>query len=223
MAKGAYFRPEFFAFLSELKAHNDRDWFQANKARYEEFVRDPFLRLIADLAPGFREIDSRVVVDPSPNRGSMFRIYRDTRFSADKTPYKTHVAAHFRMAGASAGTVPGYYLHFEPGESMIGGGVWHPEPRAVQKIRAGIVERSKEWGKVRSGFALIGETLKRPPAGYRAEHPLIEDLKRKDFAAVLPVSEEEVLGARLEKVLIGRFKKIAPFVSFLDAALRGRV
>src|SRR4051794_26899448 len=106
MGTAKYFGPELFEFLSELKNNNDRDWFAANKARYEAQVRDPILRLIVDLQPGFREINPKIVVDASPSRGSMFRIYRDTRFSADKTPYKTHAAVHFKHARAKEGTAP---------------------------------------------------------------------------------------------------------------------
>jgi uncharacterized protein (TIGR02453 family) len=219
MAKSAYFGPELFEFLTDLKNHNDREWFAENKARYEAVVRDPFLRLIGDLQPGFHDLNPKIVVDPSPNRGSMFRIYRDTRFSADKTPYKTHVAAHFKYARANPGAMPGYYLHLEPGECMLGAGVWHPEPRAVQRIRSAIVSKSAEWKKVRGGLELIGESLKRPPAGYGADHPLIEDLKRKDFAAIVPLKESEVLGTKLVSVLLARFREIRPLVEFLTSAV----
>src|SRR5712691_7865163 len=135
MSGEAYLTRGAFEFLKELRAHNNRDWFQAHKEQYEKQVREPFLRLIADLAPGLKKIDSSFVADPSPNGGSMMRIYRDIRFSKDKSPYKTYVAAHFWQAKGKEGTAPAYYLHLEPGASSIGGGIWQPEPSALKRIR----------------------------------------------------------------------------------------
>src|SRR5215813_10717345 len=135
MTMNGYFRPGLFRFLKDLKTHNERAWFQANKQRYEADVREPFLRLIADLAPTLKKIGGGFAADPSPNGGSMMRIYRDIRFSKDKSPYKTYAAAHFWHAKGKAGAAPGYYLHLEPGNSVIGGGIWQPEPKALKKIR----------------------------------------------------------------------------------------
>jgi uncharacterized protein (TIGR02453 family) len=224
MAKSAYFTAELFRFLSDLKSHNERDWFLANKSRYEEQVRDPFLRLIADLQPGFAKINPRIVVDPNPTRGSMMRIYRDIRFSADKTPYKTNVAAHFKHAKAKDDAVPGYYIHLAPGECMIGAGIWHPEPRGALKIRNAIVADPKRWKQVTTGkkfgtACMIGESLKRPPAGIDPKHPFIEDLKRKDFAVSVPFDDSEVLGPNLLKLMLDRFSGTAPFVQFLSDAV----
>src|SRR5690349_1473210 len=95
MAKAAHFTPDFLRFLRDLEAHNNRDWFQKNKERYENSVRDPFLRLVADLQPRLKKLSPNIVADPSPVGGSMMRIYRDIRFAKDKTPYKTAVMAHF--------------------------------------------------------------------------------------------------------------------------------
>ncbi len=223
--KPAYFGPDLFQFLSDLKEHNDRDWFQANKTRYEEQVRDPFLRLIADLRPGLEKINPRIVVDPSPTRGSMMRIYRDIRFSADKSPYKTHIAAHFAHAKAKDDAAPGYYIHLAPESCMTGAGIWRPEPRAVLKIRNAIVADEKRWRKVTSGqkfgsaCMMIGESLKRPPAGFHPNHPLIEDLKRKDFAISSPLKDSDVCGPNLLKLLLESFRATAPFVQFLSEAI----
>ena len=224
MAKSTYFGPEVFQFLTDLKKHNDREWFLANKTRYEEQARDPFLRLIADLQPGFEKINPRIVVDPSPSRGSMMRIYRDIRFSADKTPYKTNLAAHFKHAKAKDGAIPGYYIHIAPGECMIGAGIWQPEPREAQKIRNAIVAEPKRWQKLTAGkkfgtACMIGESLKRPPAGIDPNHPLIEDLKRKDFAVSVPLEDSDVCGPNLLKLLLGNFQAAAPFVQFLSEAV----
>ncbi len=123
-----YFTPELFQFLRELRRHNDRKWFLQNKERYEIAVRDPFLRLIADLGPLLKKFSPHFLADPSPVGGSMMRICRDLRFSKDKTPYKTSVSAHSGHESAMDGASPAFYLHLEPGNSSIGGGVWRPPP-----------------------------------------------------------------------------------------------
>ena len=151
MSANGYFARASLQFLIDLKTHNNREWFQANKDRYESVVREPFLRLISDLAPELKKIGPGFIADPSPNRGSMMRIYRDIRFSKDKSPYKTHVAAHFWGAKGKTGTGPAYYIHFEPGASVVGGGVWEPEPKALKKIRDRIVAKPEEWRRAVSG------------------------------------------------------------------------
>ncbi len=141
MARGeAPFGNELFRFLKELKAHNDREWFQANKGRFEAEARDPLLRFIGDFSVPLAGISRQFAADPRPVGGSMFRIYRDTRFGKDKTPYKTHLAAHFPYRGPGTLGVhgPGFYLHLEPGASFAGGGLWHPEPEALFKVRQAI-------------------------------------------------------------------------------------
>jgi uncharacterized protein (TIGR02453 family) len=219
MTRNAYFGPGVFQFLVDLKAHNDRDWFLANKARFEEQARDPFLRLIADLRPGFEKISPRIVVDPSTTRGSMLRIYRDIRFSANKTPYKTHLSAHFWHAKAKPEAVPGYYIHVEPEACMLGAGAWRPEPRGAQKIRNAIVADPKRWKQVRSKHNLVGETLKRAPGGIDPQHPLIDDLKRKSFEVTMPLKESDVCSPNLLKVILAAFQSTAPYVQFLTEAV----
>jgi len=155
----------------------------------------------------------------------MMRIYRDTRFSKDKSPYKTHVAAYIRHARGREGGTPGYYLHIEPGSSMIGGGVWRPEPGALRKIREQIAAKPKAWKRVSeryrrgSGWSMEGETLQRPPAGYAANHPLIDDIKRRDFVVVSSLTDEEVCGNGFQRLVLARFRSIAPFLQFLADAL----
>ena len=134
-----YFTPESFAFLRELRENNNRDWFAANKQRYEREVRDPALRFISDFGPHLLRIAPRLVADP---RRSMFRIYRDTRFSRDKSPYKTHIGIHFFHEKAkAAASVPGFYLHISPGESFAAAGIWHPDPRSLGKVREAIAAK----------------------------------------------------------------------------------
>jgi len=128
--------PELFRFLKDLKGHNDREWFQANKARYETEARNPVLQLIGGFEGPLAAISRHFNADPRPMGGSLFRIYRDTRFSKDKTPYKTHLGVNFRHRAEGAGGVhgPGFYLHLEPGECFAGGGLWHPDPEALFKV-----------------------------------------------------------------------------------------
>lgn len=137
MAAETYFTHDLFKFLSELRAHNNREWFLQNKERYEQQAPDPLLRFITDLGPGLRKVNSHIVADPRPTGGSMMRIYRDIRFSKDKSPYKTSVAAHFWHEKGREGATPAYYMHLEPGGSLIGAGIWRPEPGALKKIRKG--------------------------------------------------------------------------------------
>ena len=132
MARKAHFTPALFRFLGELRLHNDREWFERSKERYLLDVRDPMLRFISDFAPVLRKIAPCLVADPSPVGGSLFRLHRDTRFSSDKTPYKTNVAAHFRHEAGRGVHGPGCYLSLAPDEVTVGGGVWHPEADALR-------------------------------------------------------------------------------------------
>jgi len=224
MASERYFSRSLFEFLRELRTHNERDWFLKNKKRYEQEVRDPFLHFIGDLAARFHNINPHIVVDPSPNGGSMMRIYRDIRFSKDKSPYKVSVAAHFWHEKGKEGATPAYYLHLEPHGSLIGSGIWRPEPGALKKIRDAIVADPKRWKQITSAGQLgyckmTGESLQRPPRGYDVNHPLIEDIKRRDFTLGRSLTDREVLGQDFLNVVLADCRKTAPFVTFLSKAL----
>jgi uncharacterized protein (TIGR02453 family) len=215
---GAYFHPPFFRFLRELAKHNDRDWFQANKPRFEKDVRDPFLAFIGALKPRLLTVSKHFVVDPRPVGGSLFRIHRDVRFSADKSPYKTHMAAHFSHAHGG-GSAPGFYLRVEPGESLAGAGLWRPEAAALGNIRNAMVAAPKEWKRATHGLTLDGEVLKRPPKGCDPEHPLIEDLKRKDFISGTTYREAEVCAPGFLERYVEDARARAPLVRFLCRAI----
>lgn len=217
---GLRFGLELFRFLEELKAHNDRAWFEANRPRYEAEARGPMLAFIERLSERLPEVSPHFVADARPVGGSMFRIHRDTRFSKDKTPYKTSLAAHFRHRTADNPHTPGFYLRLEPGGSLGGGGIWRPDSVALGKIRDRIVSEPEEWGAVlASGIALEGDALKRPPAGYDREHPFVEDLKRKDFVTTTPFSEDEVCAQDFLERYLESCRKTAPLVAFLTRAL----
>jgi uncharacterized protein (TIGR02453 family) len=225
MEQHSYFTNDLFRFLEELRRHNERDWFRRNKERYETTVHGPFISFIGDLGAPLRKINPYMVADPRPVGGSMMRIYRDIRFSPDKTPYKTSVAAHFWDARGKEGATPAYYLHLEPGSSMIGAGIWRPAPGALKKIRDAIVADSKRWRRVtsaadfRSSCGTAGQSLKRPPAGYDPKHPLIEDIKRKDFATSSPLDDREVCGPYFMRSVLDAFRASAPFIEFLSDAV----
>jgi uncharacterized protein (TIGR02453 family) len=217
----AYFRPSLFAFLRQLKAHNTRDWFLANRDRYVSEVEAPVLQFIHDLAPRLAAISPAFVVDPKRTGGSMYRIYRDTRFSTDKSPYKTHVAASFaHRAKKDIASVPGFYLHLESGDSMGGGGIYHPDMPALNRIRLGIVHDRKGWAQVkRLGIAIEGDTLVRAPAGFDTRDPFIEDLRRKDFYALTPFSQRDVCAADFMDRYVESCERVAPLVAFVTRAL----
>jgi len=215
------FTPALFDFLRDLAAHNDRAWFEANRDRYEQHVRLPLLRFISDLGPALAKVSKSFVADPRPVGGSMFRIYRDTRFSKDKSPYKTHAAAQFRHRDASGDVhAPGFYLHLEPGEPFGGGGLWHPEPADLSRVRERIIAKPKEWaGVVRGGVEILGDKLKRPPAGFDPAHPYIEYLKYKDLYVGGDLTEREVCSADFIDRYVDTCRNAAPLVRFLCKAL----
>jgi uncharacterized protein (TIGR02453 family) len=223
----ATFRPATFAFLRDLRAHNDREWFQANKARYTRDVLEPALEFIRDFAPELRKISPHFQAVAKPVGGSLFRIYRDTRFSHDKTPYKTHVGIHFRHESSKDAHVPVFYLHLEPGDSFVGTGIWRPETAVARQIRQAIVAKPHAWkravgGKFASTYQFTGELYKRPPAGVDPEHPLIGDLKRKSFVGMAPLTQRSVTSADF----IGEFAEMcragAPLLRFLCDAVGAR-
>lgn len=214
--KQAYFAPELFNFLLELRYNNHRAWFQANKHRYEILVRQPFLRFIEDFAPRLHKISPDYIAGSR----SLFRIHRDTRFSANKSPYKTHAAAQFRHRLGQDVHVPGFYIHLEPDQCFLGAGMWMPEPENLRRIRAAIARQDDRWLELRQQLELDGEgKLTRPPKGYSADHPLIEDLKQRSFTVSLSLREEEVLSEKLLATTESAFRKLLPLNQFLSAVL----
>ncbi len=221
----AHFSRYTFDFLRQLKGQNNRPWFQRNKGRYVSDVRDPVLRFIAAAGPGLKKISPHFVADASPTGGSMMRIYRDIRFSKDKTPYKAGVGVHFRHARGGEGASPAFYLRIEPDNSAVGGGIWRPEPRALARIRDAIAAHPKQWAlatsgrEFRSACGMGGESSHRPPRGYDPAHPFIEDIKRKDFAVSTGFSDAQVCGSDFMAAFLDVLRISAPFMKFLTEAL----
>jgi len=217
---GPYFNAEFFDFLKQLKRNNRREWFAKNKPRFESVVRDPCLRFITEAAEPLNDISPQIVADPSPNGGSLFRIYRDIRFSENKQPYKTHIGIQFRHAAEKKDVhAPGFYFHLEPGQYFLAAGSWRPESKQLNSIRQAIVAKPEHWTKAVSKLTLDGEVLSRPPRGFAADHPLIEDLKRKDFIALVEFSESQICGPKFMKDFTKACQQISPLVEFLSQAL----
>lgn len=221
----AYFSARTFRFLKDLAANNSREWFLANKDRYEADVREPSLRLVADLAAPLAKISTHFVADPRKQGGSLFRIHRDTRFANDKTPYKTWSGARFAHERAKQIPAPSFYLHIQPGGCFAGGGIWHPESPTLKKIRDFLVDNPAAWKRgvhaksFRDKFEFWGESLIRPPRGFDADHPLIGDLKRKNFAAGTNFANNVALSDELLPHIVATFKGVAPLNDYLCAAL----
>jgi len=220
------FTPELFSFLRDLERNNDREWFAAHKSRYVEHVRDPLLGFIEAFEPRLRRISPHFVADASPTGGSMFRIHRDTRFSKDKSPYKTHAAAQFRHEMAGSVHAPGFYLHLAPNNVFAGAGLWRPDSASANAIRERIAAQAVAWKRIVAGgpfasgaLAQAGESLKRPPRGFDPEHPAIDDLKRKDFIAVAMFDERVACSPDFLDRFTEACRAARPFMKFITEAV----
>lgn len=196
-----------------------------NKSRYIETVQRPSWDLIEHLAKPLSKVAPFIVANPEKSGGSLMRIYRDTRFSKDKTPYKNYVGMHFRHDAGKDIHAPGIYLHFAADECFVAAGCYRPEPSVLAKIRAAIDEDGKSWTKARDDrkfrqhYTLWGESLKTTPRDYPRDHPLIDDLKRKDFIGVSPLTRDEVVSDELLPMIIERTKAARPIMRFLCEAI----
>jgi uncharacterized protein (TIGR02453 family) len=219
------FPKDFFAFFRELKANNNRPWFEDNKQRYRDSVQAPMSEFIAAMAPHVRKISKHFVCDPRPNGGSMFRIYRDVRFAKDKRPYKENAGCYFRHAGGRDVHAPGFYMHFAPADVFFGGGSWMPDPASLAKIRGAIAAKPAAWKKVGADAAfkktfgtVQGDALMRPPRGFAPDHPLIADIKRKSFFAMHEANQTVAQSPKLVGDVAAVFKSASPLMKFLCAA-----
>jgi len=187
--------------MRDLKANNDREWFNENKPRYIKDLKEPALAFILDFGQYLDRISPHFRADPRGNGGSLFRIYRDVRFSKNKSPYKTHTGIYFKhLAGKDAHT-PGFYLNLEPGHNWVGVGIWRPDSPTLKRLRECVVDHPDKWRQAVQNkafaqkFTVTGSRLKRPPKGFDPEHPLLEVLKLKDFTAIAPLNQRQVTGA----------------------------
>lgn len=216
----------FFAFLRDLAANNDRTWFEANKQRYRDNVLAPVSAFIEAMAPKLRKISPHFVADPRPNGGSMFRIHRDTRFSKDKSPYKTNTGVQFRHAAGKDAHAPGFYLHLEPKRIFYGGGLWMPPPAMLNAIRQKIADQPGAWAKARNapsvketfGDLANGDPLARPPRGFDASHPHADDIRKRSFFVTVDASEADAGKTAFLGDVAEAYAGARPFMRFLTQA-----
>jgi len=208
-------------FLKELAGNNNREWFKENKTRYEEQVLDVALRFIQSMHDPLHDMAPHFVAQATRVGGSLMRVYRDTRFSKNKLPYKTNIGIQFRHEQAKDVHSPGYYLHIAPDEVFVGAGMWRPDSDALSGIRERIVDKSAEWQRAsqdktfRRHYKLNGESLMRPPRGFDKDHEFIDDIKRKSFIAVRNLPADSPLGSGFQKTVESSFKAAEPFMRFL--------
>jgi len=219
------FNKATLAFLDELAANNNRTWFDENKPRYEALVREPALDFIEAMGPILEKFAPHFRADPRKMGGSLMRVYRDTRFARDKTPYKTNIGIQFRHELGKDVHAPGFYVHISTDECFLAVGCWHPDADALGLIRDLIAQKPEKWFSARdhkkfvAHWMLSGDSLSRPPRGYAADHPAIEDLKRKDFIGVAPLSLADVTAPGFVSLAGEQFAASAPFMKFLCDAL----
>jgi uncharacterized protein (TIGR02453 family) len=212
-------------FLKQLARNNERAWFNENKQRYEECVRAPALDFIEAMAPELKKLSPHFRAIPRKVGGSLMRVYRDTRFANDKTPYKTNIGIHFRHELAKDVHAPGFYVHIEPRNCFVGAGIWHPESRVLTQIREFIADNPNAWKQAttnrtfKKNFFFAGDSLKRPPRGFAPDHALIVDLKRKDFIACRNFDDNEILTAGFRTFVYKAFKQADALMSYLCMAV----
>lgn len=217
-----------FIFLERLAANNNRDWFAEHKEQYEDLIQEPALNLVAELIAPMAAISTAFIASPKKIGGSLMRVYRDTRFAHDKTPYKTNIGIQLRHEAGKDVHAPGFYLHIAADECFLGVGIWRPDNICLSKIRSYINDNPDAWQLVRNNkkfrqyFSFGGGSLTRLPRGYAVDHPHAEDLRRKDHIAICPLSREQVLNKKFVSTVMTRYTASAVFMHWLCDALELR-
>ncbi|MDO5504746.1 MAG: DUF2461 domain-containing protein [Pseudoxanthomonas suwonensis] len=227
MSRGTrYFSDAALAFLHDLAGNNSRDWFQANKARYEEHVRAPFQKLLVDLQPALARISPHFQADPRSVGGSLYRIQRDTRYSRDKSPYKPWQGARLFHERRRAVLSPLFYIHLQPGRCFVGAGLWHPDGPTLRRVRQFIVDNPAAWARAvhapafRRRYRLDdSQMLVRPPRGFPPDFPYLDDLRHKNIVGERPLEDALFTGNALRRTLERDLQALAPVVDYLCAAL----
>jgi len=219
------FSADTLKFLNELANNNNRNWFDRNRQRYEDEVREPAFDYIRAMEQYIADISPYFIVAAKKTGGSLMRVYRDIRFSKDKTPYKTNIGIQFRHAAGRDVHAPGFYLHIEPGEIFLAAGIWSPDNPTLNKVRTLIDEYPDEWEKIKrnlinkkNSFEFHGESLKKAPRGFASDHALLDDLRRKHYVAIKQIDRKVVLGKSATKNTAALFEKTAPLVRFICEA-----
>jgi len=219
------FPADLFRFFEDLQQNNNRAWFNESKDRYLESVVHPMGDFIVAMQPRLKAISGHYVADPKPHGGSMFRIYRDVRFSKDKAPYKTHAACQFRHDAGKDVHAPGFYVHLGPDEVFFGGGIWQPASRELNRIRDFIADNVRSWARIKNAKKVLdaggitGESLQRPPRGFDAEHVHIDDLKRKSLYVMIESRPSAAMKPEFIDLVTDAFSRAAPLNRFICDAL----
>jgi uncharacterized protein (TIGR02453 family) len=223
-----YFTDEVFSFLSELEANNEKAWWEENKQRYIETIKEPAMEFITDFAPRLHELSPHFVADTRTNGGSLMRPYRDVRFSKDKTPYKTNVGIQFRHESGKDVHAPGFYVHLQPGENFAGVGMWHPETAIARRVRQHIYDHPDRWKKASRSDTFLDtwdlepdedEMLKRVPKDFDPEFEYADDLRMKSFIASVRLSQDEVTSKTFDDDIATLFASANDFTGFLTEAV----
>jgi uncharacterized protein (TIGR02453 family) len=222
-ARVSCFTPDGLAFLRALKRHNDREWFKPRKERYETLLREPMIALIERLAADFRRFAPELVASP---KASLYRIYRDTRFSENKTPYKTHVAAVFPPRGLPKHQGAGLYFHVSPTEVWVGGGMYAPDTSQIHAVREHIAANVRRLRSIveapafrRTVGPLEGERLQRVPRGFPKDHAAAEFLRYRQFLAGHEFPPAFATNPRFYDAVVNVFRHTAPLIRFLNEPL----
>lgn len=223
VAADPYFRPEALKFLRNLTRHNDREWFTPRKAEFEELLRQPMLAAVRKITDAMLDFAPDHV---RPAEKSLFRIYRDTRFSHDKRPYKTHIAAWWSHQGLEKTSGAGYYFHVSPKELVIAAGAYMPEKEQLAAIRYWLLDHHNEFRKLlarpplRKAFAEFeGNALTRPPKGFPTEHPAMDLVRNRQWGLSATLPPETALDPKLAAIVIKHFRLAAPVVDALNTPI----
>ena len=220
-----FFSRASFDFLKKLDANNNREWFDRHNQEYEDTVRSPALDFIDAMVEDIESLSPHFLAVPKKVGGSLMRVYRDVRFGKDKRPFKTNVGIQFRHFQGKDVHAPGFYVHLEPKECFLGVGIWHPDAPALGNIRTAIAENSAAWlkasrdKKFAKAYELAGDSLVNAPRGYAKDHPLLADLKRKDFIAIMEFNSKLATSARFQPEVVKSFRIAVPYMKFLCKAL----
>ena len=220
------FSERLIDFLVELSANNNREWFNARKDDYETILREPALEYIRQVDGPLGDISPHLRASDRKQGGSLMRIYRDVRFSRDKSPYKTNVGIQFRHESGKDVHAPGYYVHIAIDNCFIGAGSWMPDRDALLAYRRAVSEHPREWLAVKriaesDDWSIDGhqDALKRPPRGFSADDPMIEDIKRKHFIVTHQMDIEDVAAPDFVDYTIERFRESKEWMGFLSKAV----
>ena len=218
------FSAEGIEFFRKLMKNNRREWFQPRKEIFETKLKQPMRELVHEVNREMARFAPEYVTDPDK---AIYRIYRDTRFSKDKTPYKDHIAASFHRSGANSGGEGGYYFAVSHKEVAIGGGIYMPMPETLKAVRAHLAEHHEEFRKIVRGKAVRklygdvhGEQLTRPPKGFTPDHPAADLVRYKQLLFYVELAPALATSRELQPTIVAHFRAITPFLQYLNRPLR---